>query len=295
MRVRVFIDSNGLNARTANSPEPPGAEIPENVEPICDAVWMMMQTRIVAVSYLNTIPFIYGISHADTTLHDGLFLSPPSGCAEALRNGQADLGLIPIGAIPEIPHIQIITPYCIGASGPVRTVILASHRPVHELRRIGLDVHSRTSVRLARILAAEKWHITPEWFPLDQYDFSSPTPDDTGYILIGDKVFENEARFPYLYDLAVEWRELTSLPFAFALWVAREGVDPEKIAQLEQALKMGVAHIPEAIASSRYADCSYAYDYLTRNIDFDFDPAKRRAVELYWQMGRKADPPITPG
>lgn len=42
-------------------------------------------------------------------------------CAEALRTGEANVGLIPVAAIPEIPDLQIITPFCIGASGPVRT------------------------------------------------------------------------------------------------------------------------------------------------------------------------------
>ena len=84
-----------------------------------------MRNRIAAVSYLNTIPFIYGIEHAGAGLHAELLLSPPRGCAEALRDGKADLALIPVAAIPGISDLRIVTPYCIGASGPVRTVVLA--------------------------------------------------------------------------------------------------------------------------------------------------------------------------
>lgn len=75
----------------------------------------------------------------------------PRLCAEALRNGEANVGLIPVAAIPEIPNLNIITPFCIGAHGPVRTVVLASNYPVEELETIGLVAHSRTSIRLARI------------------------------------------------------------------------------------------------------------------------------------------------
>ena len=221
---------------------------------------MMTRTRIVAVSYLNTIPYIYGITRAGGSLREGLLLCPPRLCAEALRTGEANVGLIPVAAIPEIPDLQIITPFCIGASGPVRTVVLASDYPVEELDTIWLDSHSRTSVRLARILAAEKWGIAPQWRPLTDYSFGTgaaagthgtiPAAEATGtggaagtgtgtesgtgksgYILIGDKVFDHEARFRYLYDLSDEWRAMTGLPFAFAAWVARGEVPQERVSQ----------------------------------------------------------------
>lgn len=298
----------------------------------------MTRTRIVAVSYLNTIPYIYGITRAGGSLREGLLLCPPRLCAESLRTGEANVGLIPVAAIPEIPDLQIITPFCIGASGPVRTVVLASDYPVEELDTIWLDSHSRTSVRLARILAAEKWGVAPQWRPLTDYSFgtgaaagthgTNPAAEATGkggaagtgteaesgpggetesgtgvesatgksgYILIGDKVFDHEARFRYLYDLADEWRAMTGLPFAFAAWVARGEVPQEQVSQLEEALRYGTAHIPEAVAWSGYAARSYACDYLTRNIDFVLDAPKRRAMELYWQLGRRYDPPSTPG
>lgn len=298
----------------------------------------MTRTRIVAVSYLNTIPYIYGITRAGGSLREGLLLCPPRLCAEALRTGEANVGLIPVAAIPEIPDLQIITPFCIGASGPVRTVVLASDYPIEELDTIWLDSHSRTSVRLARILAAEKWGIAPQWRPLTDYSFgtgaaagthgTNPAAEATGkggaagtgteaesgpggetesgtgvesatgksgYILIGDKVFDHEARFRYLYDLADEWRAMTGLPFAFAAWVARGEVPQEQVLQLEESLRYGTAHIPEAVAWSGYAARSYACDYLTRNIDFVLDAPKRRAMELYWQLGRRYDPPSTPG
>lgn len=300
----------------------------------------MTRTRIVAVSYLNTIPYIYGITRAGGSLREGLLLCPPRLCAEALRTGEANVGLIPVAAIPEIPDLQIITPFCIGASGPVRTVVLASDYPVEELDTIWLDSHSRTSVRLARILAAEKWGVAPQWRPLTDYSFgtgaatgthgTNPAAEATGaggaigtgtgtgtefgpggetasgtgvesatgksgYILIGDKVFDHEARFRYLYDLADEWRAMTGLPFAFAAWVARGEVPQEQVSQLEESLRYGTAHIPEAVAWSGYAARSYACDYLTRNIDFVLDAPKRRAMELYWQLGRRYDPPSTPG
>lgn len=256
---------------------------------------MMMQTRIAAVSYLNTIPFIYGIEYAGADLHAALLLSPPRSCAEALRSAQADIALIPVAAIPDLSGIRIVTPFCIGASGSVRTVILAGRTPVEKMNTVYLDSHSMTSVRLARILADEHWNIHPRWEELTDYSLIDSAPENAGFILIGDKVFEHEDKFVYKYDLADEWRRLTGLPFTFAAWVARDGIPAETVSTLETALHFGIGHIPEAIGRYGYASRPYALDYLTRNIDFVFDAQKRRAMELYWTKGMKTDPPIQPG
>lgn len=254
-----------------------------------------MRNRIVAVSYLNTIPFIYGIEHAGIDLHADLLLSPPRGCASLLRDGEADIALVPVAAIPSIPDIRIVTPFCIGASRSVRTVVLAADCPLNELETVYLDSHSLSSVGLVRILAARLWRIRPQWRELTDFSELDTPADRTGYLMIGDKVFAHEENFRYRYDLADAWREMTGLPFAFAAWVARSTVPDRTVEALGEALGYGIEHIPEAIACYGYGDREYAYDYLTRNIDFVFDEQKRRAMELYWQEGMKVDPPINPG
>ena len=77
-----------------------------------------MRSRIIAVSYLNIIRTVEGIEHADVALHADLILSPPRNCAASLRNGEADIALIPVAAIPTIPDIRIITPYRCQQLGP---------------------------------------------------------------------------------------------------------------------------------------------------------------------------------
>ncbi len=174
-------------------------------------------------------------------------------------------------------------------------MVLAADSPLDRLDTIYLDSHSLTSVRLVRILASKLWGIRPEWKELKDFSALNAPQPRTGYLIIGDKVFDHEARFRYLYDLSDEWRAMTGLPFAFAAWVARGEVPQERVSQLEEALRYGTAHIPEAVAWSGYAARPYACDYLIRNIDFVLDAPKRRAMELYWQLGRRYDPPSTPG
>ena len=45
-----------------------------------------------------------------------IFCSPARGCASLLRDGGAEIALIPVAAVPSIPDIRIVTPFCIGAS-----------------------------------------------------------------------------------------------------------------------------------------------------------------------------------
>jgi chorismate dehydratase len=262
--------------------------------------------NVAAVSYLNTIPFLYGLRHSEE-LSAGLILSPPSGCTEAFNKRQADIALIPVGGLPRIkdPDFDIVTSWCIGADGPVRTVVMVSDVPLKQIKRVWLDGHSHTSVALARTLAAKYWKIAPEWLPLEDYSaLENCAPDaaderfsrkDNAFVLIGDKVFDNEGRFAHTYDLAEEWLKHTGLPFVFAVWVARKSVPDETIAALENALTPGVERIYEAILDSEYADRPYAYEYLTRNIDYFFDEQKRRGMQQFWDEGLKATLRANPG
>lgn len=254
----------------------------------------MTLDRIAATSYLNTIPFIYGIENAYAKCSE-ILLSTPNKCAEAFFSKQADIALVPVGAFSSLDDLQIITPYCLGASSAVRTVVIVSNQPIEQISNLYLDSHSLTSVKLARILCRELWNIQPQFHHLDQYDKLDDAKKGEGFLLIGDKVFENESRFSFSYDLAQGWRELTSLPFVFAVWIAREGVIPQVIEELSKALCYGVEHIPEAIRQYDHSSKDYALDYLTHNIDFILDDQKRTALNLFWEKGRKVDPPSQPG
>lgn len=257
---------------------------------------MAAVTKITAVSYLNTIPFIYGLRHGGE-LGAALTLCPPAACAESYINGEADVALVPAAVVPSLKNTDIVTDYCIGASGAVRTVELMSDSPLSQVRRIFVDGHSRTSVQLAGWLAAKAWKINPEWYQLDDYDgLKGRAAQGDAFLLIGDKVFEHEGEFAHTSDLALEWQAATGLPFCFAVWVARKGTPYAVLDELERSFTFGLEHIYEAVLESGYADKPYdAYEYLTRNIDFLFDTQKRKALDKFWNSGIKVSPRVNPG
>lgn len=256
---------------------------------------MVNVARIAAVSYLNTIPFIYGIEH-EGNLRAELLLTPPASCAANFAEHKADIALVPVAAVPSLAGAQLITEYCIGAVGPVRTVVLLSNTPVEQVRRVFLDPHSLTSVQLAGYLLTNRWKVAPDYYALDDYAQTARAVAGDAFLLIGDKVFDHEGRFAHCYDLAAEWIAFTRLPFAFAVWIARANVDPQTVTALQRALTFGVEHTYEAIVAHGFDRKPYdAYTYLTQNIDYIFDNQKRKALRKFWDSGIKVTPRANPG
>ena len=256
---------------------------------------MASNVRIAAVSYLNTIPFIYGIRH-EGNLRADLLLAPPADCYLNYVEGRADSARRPSAMVPTLKSTSIRTDYCRGACGKVRTVALFSNVPIQQVRRIFLDTHSRTSVQLLGYLAANLWHIQPEWYDLRDYSQVAFAEKDDAFLLIGDKVFDHEGLFNYSYDLSEEWNRATGMPFAFAVWVARKGTSYEVIDALQRAFTLGVESVWEAIVEEGYDQKPYnAYEYLTQNIDFVFNAEKHSALQKFWDAVIKIEPRSNPG
>jgi chorismate dehydratase len=119
--------------------------------------------KVSCVSFLNSRPFIYGLQQDKISGDIELSLDIPSVCADKLKSGQVDIGLVPAILIPALKNPHIVSDFCIGADGRVETVLLLSNVPLEKIENIVLDSQSRTSVILARILAGKFWKINPEW------------------------------------------------------------------------------------------------------------------------------------
>ncbi len=241
---------------------------------------MITTVTVSAVSYLNTVPFLHGLKQSAVANHIRLLLAPPARCAALLEAGEVDISLTPVAALPALQPVQLISDYCLGAVGPVRTVVLLSDSPLENIHTVYLDPQSRTSVQLARVLAKEFWHITPSFEPLADTVF--PLKAGEGVVLIGDKVFSHERQFAYCYDLSDAWIRFTGKPFVFAAWATRKKIDASFIQLFNEALAYGVAHIAEAVAvEASTFDASLAVDYLTNNMNYLFDERKREGLQEF--------------
>ena len=256
---------------------------------------MMNKIRISAVSYLNTRPFVYGLKHSDLINRIDLSLDIPALCASKLTSGLADIGLIPVAAIADVPNAQIISNYCIASSGKVRTVALLSNVPLPEVMNIVLDYQSRTSVQLVKILARNYWKINPVWENGRPGYIESDIDRTTAIVVIGDRVFEAEKKFAYCYDLGEVWKEYTGFDFVFACWIANKPIDIEFISEFSRALADGVLHMEEVIAECEKTYPDYQLnEYFYRNICFAFDDSKRMGLELFLKLNNEINTKTLP-
>ena len=243
--------------------------------------------RISAVKYANTYPFIYGMTVTGFDRKVILTTDHPANCASKLINGQVDIGLIPVAALPLVPHYQIITDFCLGAYGKVRTVMLLSNCRFEEINKIFLDYHSRSSVNLARILARNYWNRNFEWAGTSEgFDFLGISGSEA-VVLIGDRCFQYEKRFRYRIDLAEEWFKFTGLSFTFACWTANRKLEKEFLKEFNDALAEGVNNIPDVVNKYGHSGTIRGNDlliYLTDNMSFDLNDDKKKAIELFLSL-----------
>ena len=237
--------------------------------------------KISAVSYLNTIPFIYGINSISMLNQLNLYLDSPVMCANKLVNGDVDIGLIPVVSFSKVPHAEIISDYCIGSYGKVDTVCLYSDVPISEIKNILLDYQSFTSIQLLKVLLEEYWNISPNLVD-SKPGFEDSISGNTAGLVIGDRAFNLNRSSPYIYDLSFFWKELTGLPFVFAVWVANKKFSSKFIDTFNTSLAFGLENINKAIRrynnSLEYKDC---YHYLTNNISYNLDVSKKKAMNLF--------------
>jgi chorismate dehydratase len=241
----------------------------------------MARHRVVAVSYLNTKPLLYGLLRSDIQEELEVDLAVPSECARRLVAREADIALVPVAVIPELPEAHIISDYCIGADGAVATVCIYGEVPLQEMTTIYLDHHSRTSVMLARLLMEQYWKHEVTFIDADP-GYIDEIKGTTGGLVIGDRTIGLNQRFAYGYDLGEAWKEHTGLPFVFAAWVSTKPLDLAFVRRFNTALETGLAHLPELqlLLSSPHPDFDLVA-YFTHHIDYHLDDGKRRALDRF--------------
>ena len=251
----------------------------------------MHKIRISAVKYANTYPFIYGLMESGFNKKVVLETDHPADCSAKLIGDKVDIGLIPVATLPLLNEYHIISDYCIGANGNVRTVMLLSNCPFEKISTIYLDYRSRSSVNLAKVLARYSWKKDFIWVNTsDGFNFTNIGLDEA-VVLIGDQCFEYEKSFRYNIDLAGAWKEFTGLPFVFACWTANKILNKEFIEEFNNALSLGVNNI-DAVAETYGKAGTITGDdlrkYLTENIDYHFNDKKKEALELFLDLMGKS-------
>jgi chorismate dehydratase len=246
-----------------------------------------LKFKIATVKYLNALPFTLGLKALESQYNFELIEQTPSECTNLLRKDLVDLALIPVGSLTDFDSLILLSDYCIACDGEVRTVKLFSNYPVAELDQIILDTSSRSSNLLIQILCKELWGAKKTVFHFAQDEIKNLK---TGYLYIGDKVFELENGFTYEYDLGKEWKRLTGLPFVFAVWTSRKEIPQPFIESLNQAFQDGLRNFPEYLKTQKELSKEKMASYFKDNIEYKMTQRHKLGMQNFFEFANLTSP-----
>jgi chorismate dehydratase len=260
----------------------------------------MSRLKISAISYLNTAPLLWDFEHGATGADFDTSYTLPSACAQALREGTADIGIVPAAAYATIPELVIIPDVAIASRRAVRSILLVSKRPVDPLwtqvRTVALDSSSMTSVALAKILLA-KWLGGARDYTAMAPDLDAMLTACDAALLIGDPALQVDRTRYVTLDLAEEWVARTGKSFVFAFWAIRmqalagrngariagifkksrdHGLSPKNLAAIAQEWAPRLGLTAEGVRV-----------YLTHNIHYYLDPPCLQGLALFYRLAEE--------
>jgi chorismate dehydratase len=235
--------------------------------------------RVGSVGYLNTVPLTRG-------LEEEVLYTTPAKLAEMLRRDELDAALVSVVEVLFNDRYDILDGIAIASLGEVKSVLLAHRRPIEQVREVFCDTASLTSVELVRVLLAERG-LKPEFKALPSYDFAA-LPDYA--LLIGDRALdlllgphEHE-----IWDLGAAWYELTKLPFVYAIWALRRGVENAALKrQLREARDFGLDTLDAIIRSRTDYDHGFCQDYLSWHIHYHLGSDEKRGLAKFIELLRR--------
>ncbi|MGH7440430.1 MAG: cyclic dehypoxanthinyl futalosine synthase [Polyangiaceae bacterium] len=249
--------------------------------------------RVAAVGYLNARPLYEGLDREPWSARVRLDCATPTEVARRVAEDEADVALMPVAAAASIGDLRVVRGCAIAARGAVRSVVLVGEKPLEELEEIAVDLSSRTSVVLARLIMRSRLGgREPRLLGAPPRDAIEGARGRRGALVIGDPALDIEGRFPYVLDLGLAWKDRTGLPFVFAAWFGRAGVlDAEHERILLDARRAGLER-RDAIADAHAARTGLApaslRAYLRDAVSFDLGDEERRGLERFYEEAAAA-------
>jgi chorismate dehydratase len=235
--------------------------------------------RVGSVKYLNAVPLTRG-------LEDEIIFDTPSQLAGKLRRDELDAALVSVTEVLFNDRYDVLDGAAIASLGEVQSVVLAHRKPLAEVREIFCDTASLTSVNLLKVLLAERG-LKPEFKPLESY---AAAVEKDFVLLIGDPAldFVLAPHSHEVFDLGAAWFELTQLPFVYAVWALRRGLENRELRrQLREAKDFGLETLDHIIASRTEYTEEFRRDYLGWHIHYHLGTDEKRGLAKFIELLRK--------
>ncbi|MGW5419195.1 menaquinone biosynthetic enzyme MqnA/MqnD family protein [Streptomyces sp. NPDC003943] len=253
--------------------------------------------RVGHIQFLNCLPLYWGLARTGTLLDLELTKDTPEKLSERLVRGDLDIG--PVTLVEYLRHadeLVALPDIAVGCDGPVMSCVIVSQRPLDRLdgARVALGSTSRTSVRLAQLLLAEQYGVSPDYFTCPP-DLGLMMQEADAAVLIGDAALRASLHdAPRLglqvHDLGLMWKDWTGLPFVFAVWAVRKDFlarEPETVHDVHRAFLASrdlsleeVAKVAEQAARWETFDAELLERYF-RTLDFRFGAEQLAGVREF--------------
>jgi len=242
--------------------------------------------RIGAVTYLNARPLTFCLPRLAPQAE--IVVDVPSRLADDLAAGRLDVAMVPSIEYLRHPGYTIVSDACVACDGPVRSVKLYSRVPIEQIRTLALDAGSRTSAAVTRIMLKERFGVEPEITPLP-IGASWADAAAEAVMLIGDRgMHAPQEKFASVWDLGEEWSRWTGMPFVFAMWLARPGVDLRgtdhllALARDEGITRLAeIARLEAPAVDLPEAEC---LAYLRDHLEFRLGDRQRQGLQLFYEL-----------
>ena len=235
--------------------------------------------RVGSVPYLNAVPVTRG-------LEDEIQFVTPFKLAAMLRRDELDAALVSVTEVLFNDRYDVLDGVAIASLGEVKSVFVAHRYPLAEVREIFCDPASLTSVNLLKVLLAERG-IQAELIPLPDYEIA---PSCDAVLLIGDRAidFLRAEHSHQIWDLGSAWFDLTKLPFVYAVWALRRGVENKELRRrLREAKEFGVDTLDHIIRTRTEYDLDFRQDYLSWHIHYHLGSDEKRGLSKFAELLRK--------
>ena len=267
----------------------------------------MPEIRISASSYSNTAPLIWSFLYGSERGKYELILdNAPARSAEFLAQSRVDAALVPVIEYQRINDVLLIPNVCVGAKEKVRSVCLVTKgEDLENVKTVSLDVSSRTSVALTKIIFREFFGFEPV-YKTAKPNLREMLSDSECALLIGDPAlsiaecgmrnadFEADFEISFRkFDLAEIWRKFTGFGFVFAMWMTRsEKAEIAGKIDFAGARDEGLRHLDEIIGNYE-TQIPLARDdfrkYLKENISFSIDENMQKGLELFFKLASESN------
>lgn len=245
-----------------------------------------MNPVVASVPYLNAKPIIYQLAQDDSV---DLLFDVPSKLPAMVNAGEAAVAMASSFDAIRTPGRKVVEGVTISTIHQVESVRIFSKVPFSEIQVLALDQSSLTSNHLALILLSELHGIRPKTVQALP-DIDAMLGEFDACVLIGDKGLTSEHPYARIMDMGLAWRELTGLPFVWALWFGGPLLERNLADKLRQAKVWGTRHLDTVIpwaAETTGIKLETCRSYLSKTMNYDMDEAHLAGLGSYAEYLKK--------